>query len=101
MFLEKGGRFLCASLKVHLFLVSFLPSQLSNSSFNVATELLCKAQHLHLLRLFCGVSQVLLQTHLSGIDRTLHTAQSNPHLFVKAMRVVVLIDGKNLTLLLF
>ena len=76
-------------------------SKLADSRLDVTAELF---RTLHDLYLFCflrGVGKVFLHAHLRGIDGTLHTAQANPYLLVKPVRVVVLIDGENLALLLF
>ena len=43
---------------------------------------LCQTVHLHLLRFLGGVCQILLRTHLGGIDRRLRAAQAYPHLFI-------------------
>ena len=84
-----------------LFIVSFLYGKLTDSRFDISTKLCCSVHHLHLLGFFRGIGKVFLHAHFRGIDGTLHTAQTYPHLFVESVRVIVLIDGEYLALLLF
>ena len=73
--------------------LSLFESQMSNSRFDVSTQLLGTLHHLHLFCFFGSVSEVFLHTHFRGINGTLHPAQPNLYFFVEAIRVVVHIDG--------
>ena len=75
--------------------------KLTNSRFDVSTELCSPVHHLHLLGFLRGVGQIFLHAHFRSIDSTLHTAQPYPHLLVESVRVIVLVDGENLALFLF
>ena len=67
-----------------LFIVSFLYGKLTDSRFDVATELFRTLHDLHLLGFLRGVGEVFLHAHFRGIDGTLHTAQAYPHFLVES-----------------